>query len=211
VIKQPAKLTMTTFRPPSRLATLFAAAMLVGWGHPSASRAALASEQRTIRSYAHGERVYTCLLIDGGALPLVVPNDAQVEAGDAVTVSWPGDGTTASFQTATPREAALCDLMGQPQAAAEWQNYAAAALQETHSTCTLRDFQPNILPVNHWQIGAISMDFTSGGVPYTCLLMLWRCRDGSTIAVKLNARSDIFDAKRDVVFGLIGSGMLMEK
>jgi hypothetical protein len=172
----------------------------------------LATVQRTFHSYGWGDRTYTCLAIDGGVVPLVIPpgNDATVSAGDDVTISWPTDGATAVIRPASKAEAALVDLMGKPDAADSWKRYIVSTLRDKGYTYQVHDFQPDILDVNHWRIGAITMDYSIGGRKTTSLSMLWRCKSGATLAVAMQADPGHFKSHSDQLFSLIGASMILK-
>ncbi len=187
--------------------------LLLLLGHPLASARAQGPDtvQRTIHSHFWGDRTYTCLAIDGGVVPLIVPpnSDTQVRGGDGVTIAWPEDHAIAVIRGASRAEAALLDLMGTNDAAAAWKKYLASTLHGPGYTCTVHDFQPDMLDVNHWRIGAITMDFAVGGAKYSSLLMIWRCKDGSTLAVTMQCGRDEFKSHCEELFTMIGSSLLL--
>lgn len=73
----------------------------------------------------------------------------------------------------------------------------------------MKDFQPGILAVNHWRIGAMSMDYSFSGVRSCVLLLLWRTKDGATIAVTMRTGFAEFKAHYDALCGMIGGAMLI--
>jgi hypothetical protein len=200
---------MNRTRSKYRLASLPALLLLLACS--SAGAQGLATVQRTIHTYAWGDRTYTCLAIDGGIVPLVPPmGDATVEGGDGVTVTWPKDGAFAVIRGASRAEAALLDLMGKPEAADAWKLAIASTLHGHGYKFKVNDFQPDVLDVNHWRIGSISMDYTIGAMKSSSLLMLWRCKDGSNLAVTMQAGSDKFKSHSDELFSMIGAAMIMK-
>jgi hypothetical protein len=185
---------------------------VLGLSLGNAGAASLPTEERDINSYAHGLTVYTCLDIDGGVVPLVVPYEARLEMNNDITLVWPKDRCSAVFRPATMTEAVLLDKMDQPDAGDLWLKYLASTFHGAISNYSLHEFQPNIIPVNHWHIGAISMDYTQGGINYTGLLLLWRSQDkATTIAVTMQPEANQFQAKRDAIYSMIGASMLMQK
>ncbi len=181
-------------------------------GHPltSATAQGVATVQKTLHSYAWGDRTYTCLAIDGGVVPLIVPpmGDAQVQGGDGVTITWPKDDATAIIRGASHAEVALLDLMGTDKAADAWKKYIASTVHGPGYKISVHDFQPDVLDVNHWRIGAISMDYSVGGMNSSSLLMIWRCKDGSTLAVTMQASADMFKSHADELFAMIGTSLV---
>lgn len=199
---------MNTFRPKS-LASAFI--LLLGSSMAPARGEALQTVPKTIHSYAFGDRTYTCLVIDGGVVPLIVPPGATVSADDAVKVTWSRDGAVALFRPASPAEAALVDLMDKPDGADAWKKQIVSTLRGSGYKYTLHDLQPNILGVNHWHIGAISMDYSLVGLKSSSLLMVWRCRDGKTLTVTLQGGTDTFKTHCDELNSMIGGAMLMAR
>jgi hypothetical protein len=175
-----------------------------------ASGAGLRTVERKFNSY-RGERTYTCLVIDGGIVPLFVPGDAELVTGGEIRMSWPKDGSYAIFRIATPGEATLLDMMDKPEGPAEWKKYLASILGNGAAQYTLHDFEPDILAVNHWHMGAMSLDYSLQGVKSTCLLLLWRCADGTTIAVTLQTGFKDFKTHCDQLYSMIGGAMLIPK
>jgi hypothetical protein len=198
---------------PLRLTLSLALIVIAGGSLPGANAQGLVTVQRTIHSYAWGDRTYPCLAIDGGVVPFVVPphGDATVTGGNGITISWPKDGTIAVVRGASKLEAALTDMMDKPDAADAWKRYMASTLRDPRYTCKVNDFQPDVLDVNHWRIGAITMDYSLGGLNSTSLLMLWRCKDGSTLAVTMQSGRDQFKAHSDQLFSIIGGSLLMKR
>ena len=136
--------------------------LLLGCSLLTASAQGLGTVQRTFHTF-RGDRTYTCLLIDGGAVPLTPSGTAKVSAGDGVSVNWPEDGAAAIIRPGSSGEAALLNLMGKPEAALAWKKYIVATLRDPGYTYLVHDFQPDVLDVNHWRIGAITMDYSIGG------------------------------------------------
>jgi hypothetical protein len=198
-----------------RLKSIFAfwPALVLLLGHPAADARAQGPEtvQRTVHSSLSGDRTYTCLVIDGGVVPLAVApgSDAQVRGGSGVTITWPADHATARIRGATPAEAALLDLMGRPEAAAAWTKYMGSTLRGPGYKFQVHDFQPDCLDVNHWRIGAITMDYTVGGRTSASLLMLWRCKNGTSLAVTMQADPEPFKAHYKELFSMIGASLLL--
>jgi len=194
---------------------LFFWAAFLALGHPFQGAVALGfgTVQKTFHTYALGDRTYTCLAIDGGVVPLIVPtgSDATIlGGGDSVTVNWRKDGDIAFIRGASPAEAALLDLMGKPAAADAWKKAIASTLRDPGYKYKVNDFQPDFLDVNHWRIGAITMDYTIGGRKCSSLMMLWRCKDGSTLAVTTRADAARFKAHCDLLFSMIGGSIIMK-
>jgi hypothetical protein len=173
----------------------------------------LSTIQRTFHTYSWGDKTYTCLVIDGGIVPLCTPpvGGPKVEAGDGVTITWPKDGTVATIRTASREEAALADMMGQPDAAEAWKKAIVSTLHDSGFTYKVNEFQPDFMDVNHWRIGAITMDFSIGGRQSASLLMIWRCKDGSTLTVTMQADPEPFKAHSKELFSMIGASMLLNK
>jgi hypothetical protein len=170
------------------------------------------TSQRTIPSFSWGNRTYTCLLIDGGEVPLAVPpvgGPVIHGGGGEVTITWPKDGTIAVIRTGSRAEAALLDLMGKQEAADAWKKYMASTLRGPGYTFTVHDFQPDRLSVNHWRIGAITMDYAVGGRKSSSLVMLWRCKDGSTLAVTMQSGPDEFKGHYDELITMIGNSLVI--
>lgn len=178
----------------------------------TAAGASLPTTERDINSYSRGKVTYTCLEIDGGVVPLIVPYDSRLELNNDITLVWPKDRCSAAFRPATVVEAGLLDKMDAPDASDLWLKYLASTFHGAISNYSLHEFQPNIIPVNHWHIGAVSMDYTQGGVNYTGLLLLWRSQDkNTTIAVTMQTEADQFQAKREAIYSMIGVAMLLPK
>ena len=171
----------------------------------------LATTQRTIHTFSWGDRVYTCLVIDGGDVPIAPPpvGGPVVSGGGGVTISWPKDGSLAVFRDASKAEAALVDVMGKPEAGDAWKKYMLSRLHGPGYTAQVHDLQADCLDVNHWRIGAITMDYAVGGRESSSLLMLWRCKNGATIAVTLESGPDEFKGHCTEVFGYIGSSIIL--
>ena len=170
------------------------------------------TSQRTISSYSWGDRTYTCLLIDGGEVPLPVPptGGPTVLAGNGgVSITWPKDGAVAIIRSGSKGEAALLDLMDKPEGPDAWKRYIVSTLRGPGYTYAVHDFQPDCLTVNHWRIGAITMDYAVGGRKSSSLLMLWRCKDGSTLAVTMQSGPDEFKSHYDELFALIGGALVI--
>jgi hypothetical protein len=191
----------------------FAAALILVLAHPypSAGAGGLSTVERTFHSYAAGDQTCTCLAIDGGIVPLIPPRggDFSVQGGDGAAIIWPEDDTIARIRSATPAEAALANLMGAPEAADAWKRYFASTLSGGGYKIDVHDFQPDVLDVNHWRIGAITMDYSIGGRKSSSLLMIWRCKDGSTLAVTMNSDPGSFKGHYDELSRLIGGAMIM--
>jgi len=180
--------------------------------HPLRHNAlALATSTRVIPSFSWGNRTYTCLDIDGGQVPLPVPpvGGPLVHGGDSVTISWPKDGAVAIIRTASKPEAALADLMDQKEGPDAWAKYIKSTLKGSGYTSTVHDFQPNCLNVNHWKIGAITMDYALGGRKSSSLLMIWRTKDGSTLTVTMQSDPDVFKTHNTDLFTLIGGSLVI--
>jgi hypothetical protein len=185
--------------------------MVAGLSQPGACAQGLPTVQYTMHSHAWGDRSYPSLVIDGGVVPLIVPphGDATVAGGDTATITWTKDRAVAVIRRASPGEAALVDLMGKPAAADAWKKYMASTLRGPGYTYKVNDFQPDVLDVNHWRIGAITMDYSVGGRKSSSLVMLWRCKDGTTLAVTLQGDPDEFKSHSDELFSMIGASLLM--
>jgi hypothetical protein len=186
-------------------------ALLLGAAVSPLHPASLPTVDRQISTYRYGEQTVTCLEIDGGVVPLKVPYGAQLEVNSDVVVVWPEGGSRATFRPASARERELFTEMDKPEAAGDWQKYFESLYDKGASAFVLRDFQPDILQVNGWNMGQISMDFDLGGNKYTAMLLLWRCRDGSTIAVSMQSEAKSFLDQRTDLLAMIGSAMLMHK
>jgi hypothetical protein len=198
---------------PARFLFYFRLALLLlpGASLPCARAQGPDTVQRTIHSHFWGDRTYTSLVIDGGIVPLVVPpgGDTQVRGGTGVTITWPKDDAIARIVRATRAEAGLLDLMGQKEAADAWKKYIASTLHGTGYKVQVHDFQPDVLDVNHWRIGAITMDYSLGGRASSSLLMLWRCKDGSSLAVTLDASPETFESHSKEIFSMIGTSLVL--
>lgn len=169
----------------------------------------LRTEERTLHTY-FGDKTVQCLAIDGALLPLIVPGEARVEAYSDPRVVWPKEEHVALFRPASPEEIALLEIMDKPDASAAWEKYLAATLRGIADNYTVYDFQPDILAVNHWRIGAITLEYSLADHKYRSLLLLWRCRDGSTIAVTLRGILNDFQDHRDALYQMIGGSMLLQ-
>jgi hypothetical protein len=192
--------------------SLFWPALILLLGHPIAEARAQGPDtvQRTIRNRLTGDHTYTCLVIDGGVVPLVSPNShAQVRGGSGVTITWSTDDAIATIRGASGAEAALIELMGKKEGPDAWKKYMASTLHGPGYKYTVHDLQPDILDVNHWRIGAITMDYTLAGRASSSLLMIWRCKDGSTLAVTLQAGRENFQAHSQEIFAMIGASLLI--
>jgi hypothetical protein len=186
--------------------------LLAGLPLANAGAQGPATVARTIHSYAWGDRTYTALAIDGGVVPLITPptSGTHIRGGDGVTITWPGDDAIARIRGASKPEAGLLDMMGTPDAPDAWKKYIASTLHDHRYTFQVHDFQPDVLDVNHWRIGAISMDYSLGGLKSSSLLMIWRCLDGSTLAVTLQSGAGTFKAHSQELFSLIGASLMMK-
>ena len=171
----------------------------------------LPTVERTFPSYAHGDRTYTCLEIDGGVVPLVLPDDARLQPGDELKVLWPKDRSFAKFRAALPREIALMDMIDKPQAPVNWKRYIAEIIGDDADQYAVRDFQTDVIAVNHWRIGMMAMDYSLLGVRSCCLLLLWRCRDGSTITVVVRTGYEDYKIRFQELKTIIGGAMLVPK
>jgi len=201
-------MTTRSFRGSSRL--LRAAFLLTFWCPLlPASGGNLRTVQRTIHSYGHGDRTVSCLAIDGGLVPLILPNGAILQPGSEIKILWPKDRSFATFRAASPREIALMDMMDKPQAPVHWKRYVAEIIGDDADQYAVCDFQTNILAVNHWRMGMMAMDYSLLGVRSCCLLLLWRCRDGSTITVIMRTGFSDYKTHRQELFSMIGGAMLM--
>lgn len=176
-----------------------------------AESAGLSTGEKTIRSYAYGERVYKCLKIDGSIVPLVAPPGAKVDGEGELKVVWPEDRSFAIIRKATAAEVALFEDMDKPEAPKEWKDYLAATIKNESDQYSVRDFQPNILAVNHWRIGAISMDYSFAGVRSCALLLLWRTQDGTTITVTMRTGFSDFKSRCDQLYSMIGGAMMLKE
>jgi hypothetical protein len=177
----------------------------------SVPAAGLRTVEKQFPSYAHGQRTYTCLAIDGGIVPLCLPDDATLECGDELKIVWPKDRSFAAVRKATATEASLLDQLDQPEGPKAWKDYLAEQIKKDSDQYALRDFQPGILAVNHWRIGAMSMDYSFAGVRSSILLLLWRTQDGTTITVTLRAGYADFKAHTDALYSMIGGAMLIKE
>jgi hypothetical protein len=169
----------------------------------------LRTVERSFPSYSHGVRTYTCLLIDGGIVPLCVPNDATLENQGGLKIVWPKDRSYAEIRKATEAEVSLLDQMDQPDGPKAWKDYLAAEIKKDSDQYELKDFQPGILPVNHWRIGAMTLDYSFAGVRSCILLLLWRTQDGTTIAVTMRTGFSEFKSHCDGLYQMIGGSMLV--
>jgi len=184
--------------------------ILAGFPFLQASAEGLHTAQRTIHTYAAGDVTYTCLVVDDGVVPLVPSSrDMRIQAGSGVTITWTKDDSVAHIQNASATEAILADLMGTPKGADAWKSCIAATLHGGGYTMEVHPYQPDVLNVNHWRIGAITMDYSMGGRKSSSLLMIWRCKDGSTLAVTMNSAPEQFKGHCDELSALIGTSMLM--
>jgi hypothetical protein len=196
-------------RPVRPLAATFAFLLIL---LPLGDKAlALATSTRVIPSYSWGNRTYTCLDIDGGQVPIPVPpvGGPVIQGGDSITLTWPKDGTVAVIRSASKPEAALADLMDQKEAPDAWAKYIKSTLKGAGYTSTVHDFQPNCLNVNHWKIGAITMDYALGGRKSSSLLMIWRTKDGSTLTVTMQSDPAVFKTHNTDLFALIGGSLVI--
>jgi hypothetical protein len=200
---------MTSFRPSSFRPWQSAFLFLLLCSLSSASAGSLRTVERKIPSYSQGMRTYTCLVIDGGVVPLFVPADAKLEREGDLKLVWPADRTSATIRAASPEEVALLDAMDKPEGSAQWEKYLAATLGAAADQYTVRDFQPGTLAVNHWRIGVMVLDYSLAGMRSCALLLLWRCQDGSTLAVTMRTGFSDFNARRDQLYGMIGGAMLL--
>ena len=201
-------MTTRSFRRSSRL--LRSALLLAFLCHfLPANGGCLRTVQRTIHSYGHGDRTVSCLAIDGGLVPLVLPNGSILQPGNEIKILWPKDRSFATFRAASPREIALMDMIDKPQAPVNWKRYIADIIGDDADQYAVCDFQTNILAVNHWRMGMMAMDYSLLGVRSCCLLLLWRCRDGSTITVIMRTGFSDYKTHRQELFSMIGGAMLM--
>jgi hypothetical protein len=167
--------------------------------------------ERTLHDHFQGDRTFTCLVIDGGVVPLGVERgrDTQVRGGGGVTITWPKDNAIAYIRDATHAEAALLNLMGTQDAPVAWTKYMISTLHGPGYKYQVHDYQPDILDVNHWRIGAITMDYSVGGLSSSSLLMLWRCKDGASLAVTMQCDPAQFQAHYNELFSMIGASLLL--
>ena len=184
--------------------------ILLGFPFPRAGAQGIHTIQRTLHTHDAGDVTYVCLAIDGGVVPLVPSSrDMRIQAGGGISITWTKDNSIATFRGASAAEATLADLMGTPKAADAWKSAIASTLHGSGYTVEIHPYQPDILDVNHWRIGAITMDYAIGGRKSSSLLMIWRCKDGSTLAITMNSDPAQFKGHCDELYGLVGSSMLM--
>jgi hypothetical protein len=164
-----------------------------------------------MHTFSWGDRSYTCLDIDGGQVPLPIPpvGGPKITVGNGVAITWPPDGATAIIRDASKPEAALFDLMGKPEGGDAWKKYMVSRLRGKGYTTTVNDLQPDCLNRNHWRMGAITMDYALGGRKSSALLLLWRCRDGSTLAVTMDTDPAAFKTGVAELFSLLGGAALI--
>lgn len=96
----------------------------------SAKAGSLRTVERKIPSYAWGVRTYTCLAIDGGVVPLVIPNDATLECDGDLKIVWPKDRSSAVIRKATATETSLVNQMDQPEGPRAWKDYLAEQIKK---------------------------------------------------------------------------------
>ena len=175
------------------------------------SAVALNTSQRVIHTFSWGDRSFTCLNIDGGQVPLPIPpvGGPKVAVGNGVAITWPGDGATAIIRDASKGEAALFDQMGKPEGADAWKKYMLSRLRGKGYTATVNALQPDCLDRNQWRMGAITMDYAVGGRKSSALLMLWRCKNGATLAVTMDTDPAVFKTRVSDLFNLLGGAMLI--
>jgi hypothetical protein len=197
------------------LLSIFWPALIVLLGHPIPDARAQGPDtvQHTSHSPFWGDRSDTALVIDGGIVPLVAApgSGTQVRGGNGVTITWSKDDAIARIRGASRAEAALLDLMGKKEAAAAWTKYMASTVHGPGYKLQMHDFQPDCLDVNHWRIGAITMDYSLAGRNSSSLLMLWRCADGSSLAVTMQSDPGPFKAHCTELFSMIGSSLLLKR
>jgi hypothetical protein len=174
-----------------------------------APAASLRTVKKDIPSYSRGIRTYTCVAIDGGIVPLCVPDDATLENEPELKIVWPQDRSAAEIRKATAAEVSLFDKMDQPDGPKEWKDYLAGQIKNVSDQYTVQDFQPDILPVNHWRMGALSLEYSFAGARSCILLLLWRTQDGATIAVTMRTGFSDFKAHREALYQMIGGSMLL--
>jgi hypothetical protein len=185
--------------------------LLLWCSHPPANGEGLPTVERTFPSYGHGLRTYTCLEIDGGIVPLVLPNDARLQPGDELEVLWPKERSTAIFRAASATEVALMNMIDKPEGPVSWKRYLATLIDNDSDQYAVRDFQTHLLDVNHWRVAAMAMDYSLLGVRSCCALLLWRCQDGSTITVILRSGYDDYKIRFRELTAIIGGAMLVPK
>ena len=175
------------------------------------SAEALSISQRVIHTFSWGDRTYTCLNIEGGQVPLPIPplGGPKVTVGSGVAITWPADGATAIIRNASKPEAALIDLMDKPEGADAWKKYIVSRLHGEGYTATVGSLQPDCLDVNHWRMGAITMDYALGGRKSSALLLLWRCKDGSTLAVTMDTDPAALKTHVADLFTLLGGALVI--
>jgi hypothetical protein len=178
---------------------------------PPANGESLPTVERSFPSYAHGDQTYTCLEIDGGIVPLILPNDARIQSGDELELLWPKDRSTAIFRAASATEIALMNMIDKPEGPVSWKRYLATLIDGVSDQYAVRDFQTHLLDVNHWRVAAMAMDYSLLGVRSCCALLLWRCRDGSTIAVVMRTGYEDYKIRFRELNAIIGGAMLVPK
>jgi hypothetical protein len=187
------------------IAAVFALLILLAPVHAGGLR----TVERSFPSYSHGVRSFTCLAIDGGIVPLCVPDDATLENQGELKIVWPKDRSFAVIRKATEAEISLLDQMDQPDGPKAWKDYLAAEIKKDSDQYELKDFQPGILAVNHWRIGAMTLDYSFSGVRSCILLLLWRTQDGTTIAVTMRTGFSEFKSHCEGLYQMIGGSMLV--
>jgi hypothetical protein len=172
---------------------------------------ALSTSERVIHTFSWGDRSFTCLNIDGGQVPLPIPpvGGPKVSAGSGVSITWPADGATATIRDASKSEAGLFDLLGKPEAADAWKDYMVSRLRGKGYSWKVGDIQPDFLDVNHWRMAAMTMDYALGGRISSSILILWRCIDGSTLAVAMESDPKAFKNHLADLRAILGGTMLV--
>ena len=214
----PAMLVHRTLRPDRmrRPIALTLALALAVFAASTGQCGELRTAERTLHTYAFGDREFTCLVLDGGQFPLAPPVGARFAGqDDGLTLLWPGTAT-ARFRGASAAEAALVTdprPAGMAPTTAEtnawWRVTAAGLAAGMDSQPGPHGVVTDALPVNGWRAGAADLTYESGGQRFGHLLLVCRTREGATFAVSLDAPAAEFDGCRESLLRLLGAAVWM--
>lgn len=199
--------------PGSLLTSRFTALLLLGLAfclRPPVAQALTIGER--VRSvYNRGNVRFSCLMVDGGAVPMNPPSGARMTiSGGVIAFIWPEGKAEASLKNASPTESSLIDKNGKSVEQPAWESAILSQIDPTAIGKQLHDFQPDIMPINHWKMGVVAYDYQLGGTKWTTLLLVWRCQDGTSISVKLFSQASEFENTRNALYQIIGGSMLLE-
>ena len=175
------------------------------------SGAPLQTMNRTMHTYAWGDKAFTCLVVDRSLLPLSPPFDAKLSGeNESLVLMWDNTQATARFRSATLAESGLLgnDASGAASTGiAQAENWSRLVSNipsgAEHVKCN--GVEPDALPVNNWRTALASWDYTLAGQDYSAALLLCRCSKTMVLAVTLTAPKANFPDCRKSLLGMLGA------